>query len=80
MTHHTADLHPVEIFPEMTADLNYTNPKNNITSQHKDIPQAHEQHCGNIETEDINKSQLTIHHPKYYSSDDQDSDSKDDLN
>ena len=31
MTHHTADLHPIGIFPEMTADLN-TNPKNNITN------------------------------------------------
>ena len=31
MTHHTADLHPIEIFPKMTADLD-TNPKNNITN------------------------------------------------
>ena len=29
--HHTADLHPVENFPEMTADLD-TSPKNNITN------------------------------------------------
>ena len=37
MTHHTADLHPIGIFPEMTADLD-TNPENNITNQHKDLP------------------------------------------
>ena len=44
MTHHTADLHPVEIFPEMTADLDHTNLENNITNQHRDLPQAHKQH------------------------------------
>ena len=42
VTCHTADLHPIEIFPEMTTVLN-TNPKNNITNQHKDILQAHNQ-------------------------------------
>ena len=62
VTHHTTDLHPVEIFPKMTADLNHTNPKNNITNQHKDLPQAHKQHHGKIKTEDTNKSQLMIHH------------------
>ena len=62
MTHHTADLHPVEFFPKMTADLDHTNPKNNITNQHKDLPQAHKQHHGKVKTEDTNKSQLTIHH------------------
>ena len=62
MTHHTTDLHSIEIFPKMTADLDYTNLENNITSQHKDLPQAHKQHHGEIETEDTNKSQLMIHH------------------
>ena len=80
VTHHTTDLHPIEIFPKMTADLDHTNPKNNITNWHKDLLQAHKQHHGKIKTEDTNRSQLTIHHLKYYSSDDQDSDSKDDLN
>ena len=61
MTHHTADLHPVEIFPEMTANLD-TNPEN-ITNWHKDLLQAHKQHCGNIKTEDTNRSQLMVHHP-----------------
>ena len=41
VTHHTADLHPIEIFPEMTADLYHTNPQNNITNQHRDLLQAH---------------------------------------
>ena len=59
-THHTADLHPIVISPEMTADLD-TNPENNITNQHKD-PQAHKQHHGSIKTADTNRSQLTIHH------------------
>ena len=62
VTHQTADLHPVEIFPEMTADLDHTNPKNNITNQHQDLPQAHKQHHGKIKTEDTNKSQLMIYH------------------
>ena len=62
VTCHTADLHPIEIFPKMTVDLD-TNPKNNITNQHKDLLQAHKQHHGNIKTEDTNKSQLMIHHP-----------------
>ena len=63
MTHHTADLHPIEIFPKMTADLDYTNPENNTTNQHKDLLQAHKQHHRKIKTEDTNRSQLMIHHP-----------------
>ena len=62
VTHHTTDLHPIEIFPEMTTDLDHTNPKNNITNQHKDLLQAHKQHHGKIKTEDTNRSQLMIHH------------------
>ena len=61
MTHHTTDLHPVKIFPEMTADLD-TNLKNNITNWHKDLLQAHKKHHGNIKTDDTNRSQLMIHH------------------
>ena len=41
VTHHTADLHPIEFFPEMTADLDHSNPKNNITNWYKDLLQAH---------------------------------------
>ena len=62
VTHHTADLHPVEIVPEMTADLHHTNPENNITNQHKDLLQAHKQHHGKLKTEDTNRSQLMINH------------------
>ena len=61
VTHHIADPHPIEIFPEMTADLNHTNPTNNITNQHKDLLQAHKQHLGKIKTEDTNRLQLMIH-------------------
>ena len=61
MTHHTTDLHPVEISPEMTADLNHTNPENNVTNQHKDLLRAYKQHLGKIKTEDTNRSQLTMH-------------------
>ena len=61
MTCHTTDLHPIEIFPEMTADLDHTNPANNITNQHKNLLQAHQQPLGKIKTEDTNRSQLTIH-------------------
>ena len=61
MTHHTADLHPIEIFPKMTADLDHTNLENNITIQHKDLLQGHKQHLGKIKTEDTNRSQLMNH-------------------
>ena len=40
VTHHTADLHPIGIFPKMTADLD-TNPQNNITNWHKDPHPPH---------------------------------------
>ena len=60
MIHHIADLHPIEIFPEMTADLNHTNPTDNITNQHEDPLQIHRQCLGKISTEDTNKLQLTI--------------------
>ena len=62
VTHCTADLHPIGIFPEMTADLN-TNPENNITNQHKDPCQTNKQHLGSIKIGDTNRSQLMIHHP-----------------
>ena len=60
MTHHIADLHPIEIFPKMSADLDHTNPTDNITNQHKDPLQIHRQHLGKIRTEDTNKLQLMI--------------------
>ena len=35
-THHTADPHHAEISPEMSVDLEHTNPTNTITKPHKD--------------------------------------------
>ena len=61
VTHHIADPHPIEIFPKMTADLDHTNPTNNITNLHKDPLQSHKQHLGKIKTEYTNRLQLTIH-------------------
>ena len=60
MTHYITDPHPIEFFPEMTADPDYTNPAGNITNQHKDLLQAHKQHLGKIRTEDTNRLQLKI--------------------
>ena len=40
MIHHTTDLHPTDIFPGMIADPNNTDPTDNITNQHKDLPQV----------------------------------------
>ena len=60
VTHHISDLHPVEIFPEMTADLDHTNPTDNSTNQHKDLLQVHKQCLGKIRTEDTNRLQLMI--------------------
>ena len=60
-THHTTDLHLIEILPEMTADLNI-NPKNNTTDQPMDPHPPHKQHLGNIRIRDTSKSPLMIHH------------------
>ena len=60
MTHCTADLHLIEIFPKMTADLD-TNPKNNITNWHKDPHPPHKQHLGSIRIRDTSRSPLMIH-------------------
>ena len=60
VTHHITDPHPIEIFPEMTADPDYTNPTSNIINQHKDLLQVHKLHLGKIRTEDTNRLQLMI--------------------
>ena len=60
MTHCTADLHPIGIFPMMTADLD-TNPENNITNWHKDPHPPHKQHLGSIRIRDTSRSPLTTH-------------------
>ena len=40
MIHHTTDLHPTDILPRMITDPDNTNPTDNITNQHKDLPQV----------------------------------------
>ena len=66
--------------PKMTAVLNHTNLTDNTTTQHVDLPQVCKQCLGKIRTENTNRLQLTTPPSEYYSSDDQDSDSEDDLN
>ena len=61
MIHYTADLHPIDIFPEMIEDPNNTNPTDNITNQHKDLLQVLKQQLGNARTEDTSRSPLTTH-------------------
>ena len=61
MIHHTADLHPTDIFPRMIADPNNTNPTDNITNQHKDLPQVLKQHLGTTRTGDTSRSPLMTH-------------------
>ena len=55
VTHPTADNPPVDMPPEMTTDL-ATEPESNSTNHPEDLH-------GNLRTENINKSQLMIHHP-----------------
>ena len=79
VTHHTTDCHPIETFPKMTADLNTKSQK----QHYKPIQgssSGSQATPWKIKTEDTNKSQLTDPPSKYYSSDEQDSDSEDDLN
>ena len=61
MTHHITDFHPIGILPEMTADLD-TNPKNNITNQHKVPHPPHKQHLGSTRIRDKCRSPLITHH------------------
>ena len=60
VTHHITDLHPIEIFPKMTADLDHTNLTDNITNQHEDLPQVHKQCLGKVRAKDTNRLQLMI--------------------
>ena len=54
MIHPTADSPPADMSPKMTADLTIE-PKNSSTNCPEDLH-------GNLRTENINKSQSTIHH------------------
>ena len=72
MTHPTADSPPADMPHETTADPT-TKPENSSTNHPEDLH-------GNLRTENINRSQSMIHHQDYYSSDDSDRTSDDDLN
>ena len=60
VTHHIADPHSVDIYPEETVDPEHISPAGNIINQHKDHLPVHKQCLGNIRTEGTNRSQLTI--------------------
>ena len=62
-SHHSSssDLHPSDIFPRMTADPDNTNPTDNITNQHEDLPQVLKQLLGTVRTGDTSRSPLTTH-------------------
>ena len=60
MTHHIADPHHADIYPEMTVDPEHIDPAGNIINQHKDHLPVHGQHPGNLRIEGINRSQLMI--------------------
>ena len=79
MTHPTTDLPLTGIPPKMTADLDI-DLENNTTNWPKDLHPLHTLHPGNLK--DRKHKQVTINNPplEYYSSDDNDSDSNDDLN
>ena len=79
MTHLTTDLHPIEILPEMTADCN-TDPESNTTDQPKVLLPLHRHHPGIIRIRDTNRSTIDDPPSEYYSSNDHESDSDDDLN
>ena len=80
-TLHTADLLLTAITPETTADLDIT-PNTANTNQPKDHQQQHKHHLRNMKTRNKNIKQVIIDDPpsEYYSSDESESDSEDDLN
>ena len=59
VTHHIADPHHVDIYPEETVDPEHISSAGNIINQHKDHLSVHKQCLGNIRTEGTNWSQLT---------------------
>ena len=79
VTHHIADPHHIDIYPEETVDPEHISPAGNIINQHTDHLPVYSQYPGNLRTR---HKQVTIDDPpsEYYSSDEQHSDSEDDLN
>ena len=80
MTHHIADPHHADISQEMTVDPECIHPTGNTTNPHKDHLLS--SHSTSWKPKDRRHKQVTIDDPpsEYYSSDEQDSDSEDDLN
>ena len=60
ITHHIADPHHIDIYPEETVDPEHINPAGNIINQHKDHLPVHSQCPGSPRTEGTNRSQLPI--------------------
>ena len=82
-THHTADPCHAGISPEMTVDPGHANPTNTITKPHKTITRpSSSSHPTPWKPKDRKYNQATIDDPssEFYSFDEQDSDSEDDLN
>ena len=79
MTHPTADIPLTGMPPEMTADL-AIDPENTTTNWPEDLHHLHT--LASWKSKDRKHKQVTIDDPPsdYYSSDDNDSDSDDDLN
>ena len=78
--HHIADPHHAGISPEMTVDPEHINPTNTITNPSKRSSSSSQPTAW--KPKDRKYKQVTIDDPpsEYYSSDEQDSDSEDDLN
>ena len=79
-THHITDPHHAEISSKMTVDPEHINPTSTTTNPHKDHLPVHSQHPGSQRIEGTNRSTIDDPPSEYYSSDEQGSDSEDDLN
>ena len=79
-TCHTADPHHAGVYPEITVGPGHTHPTNTIKKPQQDHLPAQIKHPG--KPKDKKYKQVTIDDPssEYYSSDEQDSNSEDDLN
>ena len=78
-THHITDPHHAGVSPEMTVDPEHANPANTIITPKRPSSSSHPMPW---KPKDRKYKQVTIDDPpsEYYSSDEQDSDSEDDLN
>ena len=79
-TPHTADPHHAEVFPETTVDLNCLHHTNTTTKHQQDCLPALIEQPGKPKTGNISRSPLMIHHLSTIASNEQASDSEDDLN